>query len=320
MCALKGLVAGRLIRTEVKSIPNAQSNVISANVTEMNKFFSTANKINPTTVAGYFEGDFDENHPDSNLFAYEYTGYLIPDVTGNYRIGLQSDDGTDFAIYMNNQWIMLADAYGYKPPENTPKSLRTIDLIASQCYPIRIRYHEHYGGAEIYVKWWKPNARDWETLPFTAYRCNPGNNIMANNFPNPAVPVAAPAPAPAPQACEPNRCNELMRSWIMDKYWAFDNSAASFSECSGCPSRWFRAPMDTSFNGRDYVNHASRQDAFAHVKLDSRYSEPPQPQAPPPLLRPRRRRLRAGSCDPWMPTTPTTACTSKAPARRTGHR
>jgi hypothetical protein len=91
------------------------------------------------------------------------------------------------------------------------------------------------------------------------------------------APAVAPAPAiipaPAPvqisnqSPCDKNGCNAVMRDWIVDKYWAFDDSAKTFGECKQCDSKWFRAPFATSTNGQSWKDNNDREEAFNSVKL-----------------------------------------------------
>jgi hypothetical protein len=71
-----------------------------------------------------------------------------------------------------------------------------------------------------------------------------------------------------PSECNKDACNNIMKDWIVNKYWAFSDTAKNFGECKGCGSRWFKAPMNTSTDGSSWKNHGgNRNAAFDAVKL-----------------------------------------------------
>lgn len=69
--------------------------------------------------------------------------------------------------------------------------------------------------------------------------------------------------------CNKAACNATMRDWIVNKYWAFGDTAKTWNECRNCASRWFRAPMDVSHDGVNYGNFGSREDAYQAARLDA---------------------------------------------------
>lgn len=68
--------------------------------------------------------------------------------------------------------------------------------------------------------------------------------------------------------CNKEACNAIMQDWIVNKYWAFDNSAKNFGECKNCGSRWFKAPMNTSTDGTSWSKHPNAKAAFQAVRLN----------------------------------------------------
>ena len=82
------------------------------------------------------------------------------------------------------------------------------------------------------------------------------------------APTAKPTTTPAvtttpPNACNVAACNNQMKDYIFNKYWAFENSAAKFTECARCPSRWFKATaannnhtMTSNYVAATYCAHA----------------------------------------------------------------
>jgi hypothetical protein len=84
--------------------------------------------------------------------------------------------------------------------------------------------------------------------------------------PPPATPPATPPPPPA-DVCNKTACNAVMQDWIVNKYWAFSDTAKNFGECKNCNSRWFTAPFKTSNDGNNWQNNANRNAAYDAVKL-----------------------------------------------------
>jgi len=70
-----------------------------------------------------------------------------------------------------------------------------------------------------------------------------------------------------PNACNKNVCNAVMQDWIVNKYWAFGDTAKNFGECKNCQSRWFKAPFRTSNDGNNWKDNANRNAAYDAVKL-----------------------------------------------------
>ena len=184
LCALKGLVAGFLLRRSVEVPPSISWNISnSASKTTkpmaLDFHFATSKTLGVSEVNNFIL----EN---KNYLSYEYTGYIVPTTTGNYQFGLQSDDASDIALYLNNTWTIVSSAYGIKPTEGDKQAHYSAqNLIASQCYPIRIRFHEHEGDRALIVSW-KLNNGDWSDIPFSVFRLP-----TKVNFPNPAHPIIA---------------------------------------------------------------------------------------------------------------------------------
>ena len=97
------------------------------------------------------------------------------------------------------------------------------------------------------------------------------------------TPTTTPTAKPAvttkpPSACNVTACNNQMKDYIFNKYWAFANSAAQFPECARCPSRWFKATSannnhtmtsndGTNWTTNDDVRALTKSRAFDQVKL-----------------------------------------------------
>ncbi len=82
------------------------------------------------------------------------------------------------------------------------------------------------------------------------------------------TPVSPPPVIQQPVSlCNKTACNNAMNDWIVNKYWAFDDTAKNFGDCKSCDSRWFRAPMDVSWDGNNYKSFATREDAYNYAQL-----------------------------------------------------
>lgn len=67
--------------------------------------------------------------------------------------------------------------------------------------------------------------------------------------------------------CNNIACNQTMYDYIVNKYWAFNDSSKVFGECKNCQSRWFRAPYNVSKDGIAYNHFDSKQAAYDYAKL-----------------------------------------------------
>ncbi|MEO6362714.1 MAG: PA14 domain-containing protein [Caldimonas sp.] len=84
-------------------------------------------------------------------FSVVWTGYLEAPVTGTYTIFGTTDDGMQ--IFLNGS--LLLDVFFFQGPTEYG---RTIDLVAGQRYPIKIRYFEGGGATEAHLAWQPPGG------------------------------------------------------------------------------------------------------------------------------------------------------------------
>ena len=82
-----------------------------------------------------------------------------------------------------------------------------------------------------------------------------------------------PTPKPTPTRCaNADKCNKVLYEWIVDKKWAFNNSAGGdFTECAGCKNISFKeegGKLKTSKDGgTTWKEHISdRISAYNEVK------------------------------------------------------
>lgn len=181
-CATYNLVTGSLIRRRFVLNSRRSSWGASTNVENMDRYFN--NTSIPSTEITFVDNF---NIPNDNFIAFEYTGWIVVDTTGMYTFGLTSDDGSDFAVFLNGNWSVITNAYGYKGPERSPPKPGDINLISNVHYPIRIRFHEHGGGQALNVFWIPPDKNYYTRVPFSIFRSQPNAVVLSENFPNPAV-------------------------------------------------------------------------------------------------------------------------------------
>ena len=67
--------------------------------------------------------------------------------------------------------------------------------------------------------------------------------------------------------CDKTACNNIMKDWIVNKYWAFGDTANSFGECKKCESRWFKSPFQISKDGNTWTQNSSKDTAYDAVAL-----------------------------------------------------
>ena len=74
-----------------------------------------------------------------------------------------------------------------------------------------------------------------------------------------------PKGSPPISSCDKTSCNNKMKDWIINKYWAFDDSII-FDNCSGCPKRGFKAPYSV-FKDDSWHSNSSKESAYNMAKI-----------------------------------------------------
>ena len=90
-------------------------------------------------------------------FSVIWSGFVEAPVTGTYIFFGTTDDGMQ--IYVNG--MIVVDAFYYQAPT---EHAGTIDLVAGQRYPIKIRNFQGSGATEAHVAWQPPGGAK-ELLP-----------------------------------------------------------------------------------------------------------------------------------------------------------
>lgn len=147
----------------------------------MNTYFNTLDANELVFVSAF-------TPPAADQYGLEFTGWFSVPSTGTYSFGLRSDDGSDFALWINDKWDIITTAYGLKPPETLPPNPGTRTLTAGVLYPVRVRFYEASGGEALNVEWIQPGGTTWAAIPFTNFKCNaatPISTTIRSGFPEP---------------------------------------------------------------------------------------------------------------------------------------
>lgn len=102
---------------------------------------STVNELNESYTFMSPDSSLDANH-----FSVRYTGYLVPEKTGQYQLALEGNDG--FRMYLDNRLII--DQWSKLSYRRIPVSLL---LEKGKQYAIRVEFYESKGNAKIKLLW-----------------------------------------------------------------------------------------------------------------------------------------------------------------------
>lgn len=91
--------------------------------------------------------------PQKDNFSVVWSGYIEAPVTGTYTIYGTTDDGMQ--IVVNGVSILPAASWNFQGATEYPG---TVEMVAGQRYPIKIRYFQGFGGTEAHVMWQPPGG------------------------------------------------------------------------------------------------------------------------------------------------------------------
>ena len=125
---------------------------------EFDNMLNTANSnttithTGEVTLATMCNGSTGTPHWGSDYYAIKFEFWFIPQETGTYRFGINSDDASDLSV---NGTIVTTyygghGAGGYQ--------IGSINLVAGTRYKVIARYQEFGGGDVLYVRWSRPSA------------------------------------------------------------------------------------------------------------------------------------------------------------------
>jgi sugar lactone lactonase YvrE len=166
----KDPVVPNKVKTEVFSTHSGngsqtQYGLNPSNSNDFNKFFDTIYSNTVKVFTGFLNESTGLNWTgytnlaaqnvivpnNGNYFAVQYSGMFIPTETGQYTFQLNSDDAAELII--NNQVVLAT---------YTSTLSNTINLIAGQQVPYRIRYQDTEGGELFSFSWKKPSQSTFQ--------------------------------------------------------------------------------------------------------------------------------------------------------------
>ena len=136
--------------------------------------------------------DFKEGSPgekiNSEEFSVIWTGGIIADETGDYQIGVKTENG--FLLMLNESDSPLIDGKVVSG-EEVKDHQATIRLLGGRTYPLRIDFYKskrkgkQKKSASIELRW-KPPHKEWETIPERHLAPGYFPNVFVPNTPFPA--------------------------------------------------------------------------------------------------------------------------------------
>lgn len=121
----------------------------------------------------YFEWQEGKPHPSiaSDKFAVRWTGWLVPEKSGEYTLVVSADDGV--RLWVDNK-VMIDE---WKDQSETTYEKEKY-LQAGKKYRIKVEYYEHEGLAVIKLQWKLPNSTNTVHIPTNSlYPANTLNTI-----------------------------------------------------------------------------------------------------------------------------------------------
>jgi len=141
---------------------------------------TTITHTGEVTLATMTEGSFNVPRWNSDYFGYKFEFYFIPQETGTYRFGVNSDDASDLLV----DGVVVTSFYGGHGASGYQYG--SINLIAGNRYFITARTQEYGGGEAFYLRWSRPSAPNtysYWTNEVTNISSIPSKRVVSNfNF------------------------------------------------------------------------------------------------------------------------------------------
>jgi hypothetical protein len=139
---------------------------------EFDNMLNTANSNTTITHTGEVplsimcDGSTQTPHWGGDFYAIKFEFWFVPQETGTYTFGINSDDASDLSV----AGTIITTYYGGHGA--SAYQYGTINLVAGTRYKVVARYQEYGGGDALFVRWSRPSA------PFTySYWANEVTNI-----------------------------------------------------------------------------------------------------------------------------------------------
>ena len=134
------------------------------------------------TLATMCNGSTGTPHWNADYYAIKFEFWFVPQETGIYTFGINSDDASDFSV----DGTIISTYYGGHGASGYRWG--SISMVAGTKYKIVARYQEYGGGDALYVRWSRPSAPNlysfW-TSEVTNIGSTPSKKGILNfNFPN----------------------------------------------------------------------------------------------------------------------------------------
>ena len=120
--------------------------------------FNTANSNTTIThkgetpLASIYDGSWQVPRWNSDFFGYKFEFWFVPQQTGTYRFGINSDDASDLSV----NGTIISTYYGGHGASGY--QIGTINLVAGTSYKVVARMQEYGGGEAFYLNWSRPSA------------------------------------------------------------------------------------------------------------------------------------------------------------------
>lgn len=123
---------------------------------EFDNMLNTANSNTTITHTGevpisyLYSGSLQTPHWASDYYAIKFEFWFVPQQTGTYYFGINSDDASDLSI----DGTIVVSYYG----GHGASSMQVVgkSMVAGQRYKIVVRYQEYGGGDVLYFQWYRP--------------------------------------------------------------------------------------------------------------------------------------------------------------------
>lgn len=111
---------------------------------------TTITHTGETTILNLYNGSLQTPRWSNDFFAYKFEFWFIPQQTGLYYFGINSDDASDLLVDDN---VLVSfygghGAYGYQ--------VVGMNMVAGQRYKMVFRGQEYGGGEAFYFQWYRP--------------------------------------------------------------------------------------------------------------------------------------------------------------------
>ena len=125
---------------------------------EFDNMLNTANSNTTITHTGevpisyVYNGSVQTPHWNADYYAIKFDFWFVPQETGTYYFGINSDDASDLFIDGN----VVATYYGGHGASGYQTGTKA--MVAGQRYRVVVRYQEYGGGDALYFRWYKPSG------------------------------------------------------------------------------------------------------------------------------------------------------------------